>query len=196
MGDKNMMSLEEARAEVDGWLDEVKLTTGKCSGLLRHELAEHMRHRTQSVFAIYGEIGQMEQSDPPRRTGTKPPKRIKGELKGLKHKHYKVSSLSSFALNQLNHWERKQNQAKLTEIIEEFCHDDHAGKLAHELVLGAHTGRHAADEITGEWIVYAEVGGVNYYLTLATHKEPDSAVRERVRVCFVEFPVLQAQLGW
>jgi len=44
--------------------------------------------------------------------------------------------------------------------------------------------------------VYAVVGGANYYLTLATHKEPDSAVRERVRSCFDEFPELHTQLGW
>jgi len=110
-----VMSLEEARAEVDGWLDEVKLKTGKCSQLMRNQLAEHMRHRTQSVFSIYDEIGQIEQTDPPRRTGTKPAAPLKRELAGLMHKHYKVSSLASFALNQLNHWERKANQPKLAE---------------------------------------------------------------------------------
>jgi hypothetical protein len=191
-----MMSLEEAREDVDGWLDKVKLKSGKCSGLIRNEIAEGMRQRTISAFAVYDEIGQMEGSDPPHRTGTKPAQPLKCELNGLMHKHYKVSSLLSFALNQRNHWERKQNQPKLAKIIDEFIEDGHAGKLAHELVLGAHTGRHGADQMTGEWIVYAGVDGVNYYLTLATHKEPDSAVKERVRRCFAEFPELQAQLGW
>jgi hypothetical protein len=191
-----MMSLAEAREDVDGWLDEVKLKSGKCSGLLRSEIAEGMRQRTISAFAVYDEIGQMEGSDPPRRTGTKPAQPLKGELNGLMHKHYKISSLSSFALNQRNHWERKQNQPKLAKIIDEFIEDGHAGKLAHELVLGAHTGRHGTDQMSGEWIVYAEVDGVNYYLTLATHKESDSSVKERVRRCFGEFPELQAHLGW
>jgi hypothetical protein len=50
--------------------------------------------------------------------------------------------------------------------------------------------------MTGEWIVYADIGSLNYYLTLATHREPDSAVRERVRSCFAEFPELAAHLGW
>jgi hypothetical protein len=67
------------------------------------------------------------------------------------------------------------NQAKLTEIVNEFCQDGHAGKLAHELVLGAHTGRHAATQLTGEWIVYAAVASVNYYLTLATHRNQTRA---------------------
>jgi len=196
MGDKEMMALEEARAEVDGWLDEIKLNTGRCSEVLRNQLAEHMRHRTQSVFAVYEEIGQMEGSDPPRRTGTKEAEPLTRELLiGLMHKHYKVSSLTSFAQNQRNHWGRKENKSKLTEIVNEFLQDGHSGKLAHELVLGAHTGRHCASKMTGEWIVYAVIDGVNYYLTLATHGE-DNPVRERVQSCFAEFPELQVQLGW
>ena len=190
-----MISPAEARAEVDGWLDEVKLRTGKCSVLLRNELADGMRRRTIDVFAIYDEIGQMEGSDPPRRTGTKTAAPLTRGLRGLMHKHYKLSSVASFALNQRNHWQRKENQTKLDEIIDEFCQDGHAGKLAHELVMGAYTGRHAEHQMTGEWIVYAVVAGVNYYLTLATHNEPDSAVKGRVRSCSAEFPEVAAQLG-
>ena len=48
--------------------------------------------------------------------------------------------------------------------------------------------------MTGEWIVYARVAGVNYYLTLATHKEPDAAVEARVRTCFAEFPEVEATI--
>lgn len=190
-----MMPLDEARTEVDGWLDEVKLRTGKCSRLLRDQLAEGMRRRIINVFAVYDEIGQMEGSDPPRPTGTKPAAPLKRELRGLMHKHYKVSSLASFALNQQNHWRRKDNQVRGDKIINEFLRDGHAGKLAHELVLGAHTERHAAKQMTGEWIVYVYVAGVNYYLTLATHKEPDAEVKERVRTCFAEFPEVAVQLG-
>ena len=132
---------------------------------------------------------------PFRCAGTKPPEPLTRELRGLMHKHYKVSSLASFALNQKNHWLRKENQGKLDEIIDEFCREGHAGKLAHGLVLGAHSGRHAANQMTGEWIVYADIASVNYYLTLATHKESDQTVEARVRSCLVEFPELAA-LGW
>jgi hypothetical protein len=155
-----------------------------------------MRRRTIDAFGVYDEIGQMEGSDPPRRTGTKPAEPLRGELRGLTHKHYKLSSLASFALNQKNHWKREENQSKLDEIIGEFFEHGHAGKLAHELVLGAHTGRHASARMTGEWIVYAVVPGMNYYLTLAIHGEPDADVKQRVRSCFVEFPELGARLGW
>ena len=104
--------------------------------------------------------------------------------------------MASFALNQKTHWRRKDNQTKFREIIKEFFEDGHAGKLAHGLVRGAQTGRHAANQMTGEWIVYAEIAGVNYYLTLAAHKEPDADVKKRVRSCFAEFPELSVHLAW
>jgi len=191
-----MIELEEARADVDGWLDEVKLKTGKCSGLLRNEIAEGMRQRTISAFAVYDEIGQMEGSDPPRRTGTTPAEPLKHELNGLMHKHYKTSSLPDFKKNITNHWKDKNNKIEHRRIQSELRRDGHAGKAAHEIVLGGYQARHCANEMTGEWIVYAEIGGVNYYLTLAAHKEPNSAVKERVRSCFAEFPDLGARLGW
>src|SRR5437899_925277 len=85
---------------------------GKCSGLLRNEMAEGSRQRTIDVFAIYDEIRQMEGSDPPRRTGTKPAKPFKYELNGLMHKHYKTSSLPDFMLNIKNHWKGKGSKAE------------------------------------------------------------------------------------
>src|SRR5262245_14535004 len=98
-----MMTLEDARTEIDGWLDQVKLRIGKCSGNLRHQLSEGMRNRTVDVFAVYDEIGQMEGRDLPRRTGTKPAAPLtRPELRRLMHKHFKMSTLASFARNQRN----------------------------------------------------------------------------------------------
>jgi hypothetical protein len=50
--------------------------------------------------------------------------------------------------------------------------------------------------MTGEWIVYITIDGVNYYLTLATPKEPDAVIRRRVESCFTELPEVAAHLGW
>jgi len=192
-----VMPLEEAREHIDGWLDEVKLKTGRCSALMRGELAEHMRQRTQCVFSIYDEIGQMEGSDPFRRTGTKPAQTFVGcELAGLMHKHYKTSSLPDFRLNIENHWKRRSNRAERQRIEDEVRQGGHTGKAAHEIVLGGYQARHGAALMTGEWIVYAAINGVNYYLTLATHNEPNSAIRQRVESCFAEFPEVAAHLSW
>jgi hypothetical protein len=176
-----MMQLEDARTHVDNWLREVVLKTGKCSALLRNELAEGMRQRTIDVHAVYDEIGILEGTALRPRTGTKPPQPLRRELRGLMHKHYRAASMSSSALNQRNHWTRPENQARLSEIVNEFFQDGHQGKLAHQLVLGAHTSRHGASQMTGEWIVYAEIDGVTYYLTLGTHGEPDADIRVRVQ---------------
>lgn len=191
-----MISLDDAKAEMDGWL-ALKLKTGKCSQLVRDQLAEGWRCRTIGLFAVFDEIGQMEGSDRYRPTGTKRPGPLKRDaLCGLMHKPYRVSSLTSFALNQRNHWRSKNGKKDLAEIVSKFCHDGHVAKLVHELVLGAHKKRHGTNEVTGEWIVYVKVAGVHYYLTLATHDEPDTAVASRVRACFAEFPEVALQLGW
>jgi hypothetical protein len=192
-----VMALEEAREDVDGWLDQVKLKTGKVSELMRNEIAEGMRQRTISAFAVYDEIGQIEQSDPLRRNGTKSTKPLTGELlTGLMHKHRKTSSMQDFMLNIENHWKRRNNRGERQRIENEVRNGGHTGKAAHEIVLGGYKARHGADQMTGEWIVYAVINGVNYYLTLATHTEPDAAIRERVKSCFDEFPEVAAHLGW
>jgi hypothetical protein len=79
--------------------------------ILRQQLAEAMSHRTTSVFAVFDEIGQLEGSDPPRPTGTKAA--LTRGLTGLMHKHYRISSLASFAFNQKKplEAERKPGQA-------------------------------------------------------------------------------------
>jgi hypothetical protein len=191
-----MMTVDDARSEVDGWLDQVKLRTGKCSSLLRQQLAVNMVARTIDVFAVYDELDQLEGSDPARRTGTKKAEPLGHGLKGLMHKHYKQAGLGSFYRNMINHWEKRENQRELWQLCNEFNKDGHAGKFAHGLVLRSHERRHAESEMTGEWIVYARIAGANYYLTLGGHGESEDAVIERVRSCFGEFPQLRQHLGW
>ena len=104
--------------------------------------------------------------------------------------------MPDFMLNIENHWKRRNNRDERHRIEDEVRKGGHAGKAAHEIVIGGYEARHGADQMTGEWIVYAAINGVNYYLTLATHEEPDSAVRARVISCFAEFSELKTQLGW
>ncbi|MBB5373824.1 hypothetical protein [Acidocella aromatica] len=56
--------------------------------------------------------------------------------------------------------------------------------------------------LTGEWIVYAQHEGQNYYLCLALHKEGDDPKKvndiifDRIKHgCLYEFPFLYLQLG-
>lgn len=56
---------------------------------------------------------------------------------------------------------------------------------------GALEARAASQRLTGEWIVFARRGGKHYYLTLASHKEQDEIIYERVaRFAAIEFPSL------
>jgi hypothetical protein len=52
------------------------------------------------------------------------------------------------------------------------------------------------ESLTGQWIVYAQHEGRNYYLCLALHDEGDAAIFGRIKNgCIGEFPFLQSQLG-
>jgi hypothetical protein len=51
--------------------------------------------------------------------------------------------------------------------------------------------------MTGEWIVFGEVEGIKYYLTLGTHEDAkgDAApLLQRLKICAIEFPEIQQLL--
>jgi hypothetical protein len=189
-----MTALAFARREIDDWLD-VKLSGGRCSGVMRSQLAEHYVNRTADVHSVLNEIGQMEGTDPPRRASTQKARALKHGLRGLMHKHYFHAPYIRLNLN--NHWSKALNQAQLREISDEFHRDGHVGKYLHALVLGGHVARHASGKVAGEWIVYARFARANYYLTLASHdeaKENQDAIWARVQSCVTEFPELRGRL--
>ena len=70
--------------------------------------------------------------------------------------------------------------------------DEFARFIAHEMTFGALDERAAKQKMTGEWIVFQEYGGENYYLTLAAHNEGDENVYSRVLDCYgMDFPFLR-----
>ena len=110
--------------------------------------------------------------------------------------------MPSFMLNISNHWtsprgsktQRRKIKAQRRKIESDFQRDGHAGNAVHRIVLDGYQARHAANQMTGEWIVYAEVAGVNYYLTLASHdeaRENQDAILARAQSCITEFPELR-----
>jgi hypothetical protein len=49
--------------------------------------------------------------------------------------------------------------------------------------------------LTGEWIVFVEHEGQNYYICLATHNGGDDEILGYIRnICHLEFPFLKAKL--
>jgi hypothetical protein len=184
--------------EVDGWL-RLKVTTGQFSKLLVQQLARGMVDRSLHVHTIYDEIGALEGAQFSKPTNTKSPTPFNhAPLKGLMHKHY--TTPAHIIKNIDNYWGkgfahfnrfvkeqilRGQESVELTEEV--------IGRMAQGLVMNAFEERNLNKKMTGEWIVYASEGGVNYYLTLGDHGEYNETIAERVRSCASDFPHLNLE---
>lgn len=177
-----------SRDFVLNWLD-LHLSTGKVSNVLVDELVACIHTGRANFWAILDEIGALEARPTSRPSSTKPASRFqRPPLKGLLHKHFKQTSVTSIATNVLNHW-----NGHMQELVKRYLKHgvtEHAvAALAHELVIGGYEGRHEERKITGEWIVYVQWRGANHYLTLGEHGD-DAAVARRVEACLSEFPFL------
>ena len=75
----------------------------------------------------------------------------------------------------------------------------HPGKyvasLADDIAHGNWQRMASAAELTGEWIIYAQHDGANYYLCLGRHDSGDDYLRRQIdAICCREFPFLTALL--
>jgi len=117
-------------------------------------------------------------------------------LKGFWKKHYLMDGLGSVAKNlQLGFG---PDRRRLRKAIEE----NYNLKTAHlppevvskniaSAVVDLYADRSQRQRLTGEWIIYGEHRGQNFYLCLARHDEADSNIFERIkRGCSSEFPFL------
>ena len=68
------------------------------------------------------------------------------------------------------------------------------GQYLYDLVIGAYQRRYCTGKMTGEWIIFAKIGSINYYLTLALHSEPDEMIFERVKDCISKFPKIRSSM--
>lgn len=171
---------------------------GRYSMLLVLGLFGGMKSGRQDPAKIIHEINALEGRG--GTSQTKPPTQFNEEpLKGLWHKHYLQDGLSSMAMNLkkgLNKYglplfdQRVQEAQAAGE--ERFVSEADIPSLASDLV-GGNWSRLIADQaLTGEWIVYAQHEGKNYYLALGFHKDrPHDQLRRAIEsVCCQEFPFL------
>ncbi|WP_316885247.1 hypothetical protein [Ralstonia flatus] len=136
--------------------------------------------------------------------GTKPATQFKhAPLRGLWHKHYQQDGLQSMALNLrlglkrhgLPVFEQRMREAQEANEERYVSHEDIAA-IAHDAVIGNYERRHQAGELTGEWIIYAQHAGKNYYLCLGEHDSGDDVLRKKVDdLCIREFPFLTELLA-
>ena len=173
---------------MDEWLG-IKLATGRCSQLLRRQLAVHAARRCYDVHNILDEIARLEGLQS-RAAPTKPaePYNRNPLFKGLWHKHH-FQPRFLFANLKL-----ETKRIPFPESTEEFNQNPDWKRLVYKLVFGAFENRTRRAALTGEWIVFAPLNGINYYLTLANHSTGDERVYARAKSCLSEFPELQPVL--
>ena len=198
------LGFEEAYKEVSGWLRESILSSGRVSTLLRCQLAELLRWRILEVHYIYDAIAANEGKKDRGKTG--PANDFSGPiLKGLRKKHFYddnfiPKNLANFAGSSKgkkfheSFWPDRIGQ-DVTDAADEYF----LGMIAH-----GYLSKLEERSLTGEWIVFTNIDGINYYLTLATHKLPqertrllpnrkvdaDLAILFNVCLCAEEFPEL------
>ena len=63
-----------------------------------------------------------------------------------------------------------------------------ANRISHALVYEGFKARKNRGALTGEWLIYYEHAGLNYYLDLADHRELDDQQKL--------FERLMAECGW
>ncbi|SFB61777.1 hypothetical protein [Azotobacter beijerinckii] len=179
-----------------------KIAPGRYSVLLAANLLGGALSGRQNPAKIVSEIellesGELGQFKEPIQNRHPP-------LKGLWHKHYMQDGLASLAMNVkkgLNRYgmpffEQKVQEAKEAGELRYLTPGD-VPALVDDIVSGNWQRLAEQQALSGEWIIFAQHEGQNYYLTIATH---DSATHERVReqidqVCCVEFPFLAPLLA-
>jgi len=174
LSEADVVALRDAVAEVQAWL-RLKISTGRYSFGFVVELAQHNRTRGYNTHAIYDEIGKLEGTDS-RPSLTKPAAPLTGPLlRGLWHKHHHQAGFLS--KNITNEFKRKGAlQSAMAPHFGRYVHEV-AGEVAHAMVVDTYERRAIDRRMTGEWIVFEQANGVNYYLTLGSHNEDEDILR-------------------
>ncbi|WNL41948.1 hypothetical protein RN347_15175 [Halomonas sp. PAMB 3264] len=172
---------------------------GRCSVLLLLELYAGASSGTLNPGKVIDQIKVLEGLIPSRGLKKATPFNRK-ELKGLWHQHYLESGLPSMAINLqkgLNihgiPWLKQQIEGpRLGDVITAVdCH-----RIAHDAVVSNWGRLIEQKKLTGEWLIFAQHEGQNYYLCLGKHTTGDDVLRSRIdAVCLQEFAFLQDLLS-
>jgi hypothetical protein len=113
-------------------------------------------------------------------------------LKGLWHKH--VLTARSVPMNLSTAWGKGRLRKMVTDVLGEDgspITQEKLVELKDRIVYQAFDERSAANQVTGEWIVYLPHEGKNFYLGLGSHKDGDQFIYDRIlEHCPRDFPSL------
>ena len=174
----------------------------RSSRLLYVDLFVWSREFGVNPAAVVQEIRHLEGNEPVLR-GTKPAAVFtRKPLAGLRYKHFFCAAFmarniqTGLAKGRLQRIAqdavKKLGQINPSETISEEAALAISHEVARRCVDETLEQRRSKSAITGEWIVYAEHEGQNYYLCLARHSEGDEAIRDRIlEFCAAEFPFIR-----
>lgn len=198
MADKISLSGDEIREIARHHIAFHDVPLDRVSAVLIVQLLQLEAGRFIYIDEVTREIRSIEMGD--KRSHTKNVDAFKRHknLKGLKKKHF---TCAAFILQNIGaHWGLANvGNSKLDKLLEPIATigddqeeaDRFFSKLAHQLTIEAHDERFAENKVTGEWIIFDDRSGRNYYLTLARHSEPDDMIWERAKLAMeFDFPWL------
>jgi hypothetical protein len=186
----------------------VKLKSGKVSAVLLEQIARHKLNIYEKfgneihLYHFQTILDTIESVENDLKVNVRPFNR--NFLAGLKHVHHNSSTF--IAQNLCNHWKSKvgdknemefQNEllGKIFTQLDPELSSEAASKRALTVLLTqllTESKFRKPQKQTGEWIVYGQKDGINYYLCLATHNEAedftDKIIYDRLTPCFIEFP--------
>lgn len=157
-------------------------------------------HGLGQPFGVMEELRHLEGQSP--RSMTKAPTPfVRKPLAGLWHKHYWQGGLHSFAINMqkaLHKYGIPALESRIRPPGEEpeIMTEELLREVIDDAVLGNYQRRAADSQMTGEWLIYAQHVGKNYYLCLGQHDSGDDVLRKKIDdICCREFPFLTSILA-
>ncbi|CAO3459617.1 hypothetical protein [Azospirillum argentinense] len=176
-----------------------RVAGGRCSTLFLLQIyAETFLPQSFSnAFKVVAEIAHLEGVG--RSSHTKAAAAFeRPPLLGLKKKHYLVGGKASVARNiMLASGKKNREFRRIAErnYINETIHLSPANiakNIANDIVK-LYLNRSRKRSLTGNWIIFAEQNGQNYYLCLAAHDDGDDLIAEKIKTaCSEEFPFLRS----
>lgn len=168
---------------------------GRYSWLFALQFLLHIELRGINPYQVIAEIRALEDGTP--LTGTKPATLfVHPPLKGFWHKHFFCARyIPKNIINALSGgWLSALVNDVLDPMRSSIITHEMIKELSHRVVNETLEKRKAHNKLTGEWIVFAQHGGRNYYLCLATHSAGDRAIYDQTEsLCFPQFPFLKTK---
>jgi len=171
-----------------------KLIPGRYASLFVLNILLHERFDGVNPQIIIDEIMHLEGKGPSLQT--KGASQFTGEkLRGLWHKHFMPANLSILGHNLSNQLGKSGIERIINEVFDPSrgatITTEMINEATHKIVTESLEKRAEAGKLTGEWIIFAEEAGLNYYLCTANHDSGDENIANRIHsVCIHEFAFL------